>query len=138
MQGLGGTDEVLESTHGDDLIQPPHGIDAEDTSPFLMFLKDLEQVRLIEEIDELGQRLDTLIESTGKMGESLSFDVLLIRLMNLVTDAFEADRSSLSQATFIVTLACAASALGFWLRLQTGHALPPDSLPISLQLSHFF
>jgi hypothetical protein len=74
---------------------------------------------------------------TAKTG----FGRRMLRAALLHADAYEeieADRSSLSQATFIVTLACAASALGFWLRLQTGHALPPDSLPISLQLAVIF
>jgi adenylate cyclase len=46
-------------------------------------------------VDDLARRLDALVEATQKVRESLSFDVLLTRLMTLITEAFDADRSSL-------------------------------------------
>jgi len=46
-------------------------------------------------IDDLARRLDSLVEATQKVRESLSFDVVLTRLMTLITEAFDADRSSL-------------------------------------------
>jgi hypothetical protein len=65
----------------------------------------------------------------------------MLRTALLHADTYEeveADRSSLGQAGLIVALACVASAVGFWLRLETGHSLPPDSLPIPLQLTVIF
>ncbi len=56
---------------------------------------DHERDELIAQIDSLSRRLDSLIEATEKVREPLSFDVLLTRLMTLVTEAFGADRSSL-------------------------------------------
>ena len=46
-------------------------------------------------VDDLARRLDSLVEATQKVRESLSFDVVLTRLMTLITEAFDADRSSL-------------------------------------------
>lgn len=54
-----------------------------------------ERHELMQQIDGLGRRLDSLIEATRKVHEPLSFEVLLARLMALITDAFDADRSSL-------------------------------------------
>ena len=50
---------------------------------------------LLNQVDSLSKRLDGLVEATHKARESMSFEVLLIRIMNLVTEAFGADRSSL-------------------------------------------
>jgi hypothetical protein len=50
----------------------------------------------------------------------------------------EADRSSLWQATGVVMMASLAAVTGFWLRLETGHVLPPGSLPVPLQLGVIF
>jgi len=66
-----------------------------------------------------------------------SFVRRMIGASLLVADTYEeveADRSALSQAFAIVLLACLAAGVGFWIRLQLGHTLPPDSLPLSLQL----
>ena len=54
-----------------------------------------EREQLVLQVDELARRLDTLVEATQKVRESLSFDVVLTRLMALITEAFDADRSSL-------------------------------------------
>ncbi len=54
-----------------------------------------ERRELLRQIDDLVRRLDSLIEATHKVRESLSLDVLLTRLIALVSDAFNADRSSL-------------------------------------------
>ncbi|MGB1883749.1 MAG: GAF domain-containing protein, partial [Gammaproteobacteria bacterium] len=56
---------------------------------------DQEREDLLAQIDSLSKRLDSLVEATHKARESVSFEVLLIRIMNLITDAFGADRSSL-------------------------------------------
>jgi hypothetical protein len=50
----------------------------------------------------------------------------------------EADKSSIGQAALIVLLASIAATTGFWLRLETGHSLPPGSLPIGIQLCVIF
>ncbi len=54
-----------------------------------------ERDELMAQVDDLARRLDALVEATQKVRESLSFDVLLTRLMTLITEAFDADRSSL-------------------------------------------
>ena len=56
---------------------------------------DSERDQLLVQVDDLARRLDTLVEATQKVRESLSFDVMLTRLMTLITAAFGADRSSL-------------------------------------------
>jgi adenylate cyclase len=54
-----------------------------------------ERRELMNRVDDLARRLDSLVEATHKVREPLSLDVLLIRLMTLITEAFDADRSSL-------------------------------------------
>ena len=56
---------------------------------------DHERRELLQQIDDLARRLDSLIEATHKVREPLSLDILLPRLIALVSDAFNADRSSL-------------------------------------------
>ena len=56
---------------------------------------EAERRELLHQIDDLARRLDSLVEATGKVREPLSLDILLTRLMTLITDAFDADRSSL-------------------------------------------
>ena len=56
---------------------------------------DHERRELLQQIDDLARRLDSLIEATHKVREPLSLDILLTRLIALVSDAFNADRSSL-------------------------------------------
>ena len=56
---------------------------------------DHERDLLVVQVDDLARRLDTLVEATQKIRESLSFDLVLTRLMTLITEAFGADRSSL-------------------------------------------
>jgi len=46
----------------------------------------------------------------------------------------EADRSSLVQASIVVSMASFASVLGAWLRTATGHPLPENALPLPLHL----
>jgi Yip1 domain len=70
-----------------------------------------------------------------------SFAARMWRASLLHADTYEeveADRRSIGQAATVVLLACAASLLGFWLRLQLGHELPPGALPLPLQLSVIF
>ena len=54
-----------------------------------------EREQLVLQVEELARGLDTLVEAVQKVRESLSFDVVLTRLMALITEAFDADRSSL-------------------------------------------
>ncbi|MEQ8661560.1 MAG: GAF domain-containing protein [Gammaproteobacteria bacterium] len=58
-------------------------------------LSEAERAALLSQIDSLARQLDSLIEASRKVREGLSFDVLLTRLMRLITEAFDADRSSL-------------------------------------------
>ena len=46
----------------------------------------------------------------------------------------EADRTSLVQATVVVSMVSFASVLGAWLRTTTGHPLPENALPLPLHL----
>ncbi len=55
-----------------------------------------------------------------------------------IYEEVEADRSSIWQALLVVGLAATMAPIGFWLYLQMGHALPPGSLPLPLQLVVMF
>ena len=46
----------------------------------------------------------------------------------------EADRSSIGQAFAIVLMASSAGALGAWIRVESGHPLPQNALPLPLHL----
>lgn len=74
-------------------------------------------------------------------GTRQSFGARMLWASLLHADTYEeveADRSSIGQALVIVLLASVASALGFWLRVQLGHDLPPGALPLPLQLGVIF
>lgn len=49
----------------------------------------------IDPLHELERRLDSLVEATQKIHEPLSLDLVLKRLVALISDAFSADRASL-------------------------------------------
>jgi len=61
----------------------------------LAMFPESEWSELIEHVDTLARRLNTLIEATQKAREPMSLDVILVRLVALITEAFDADRSSL-------------------------------------------
>ena len=61
----------------------------------LAVLPEADRDQLVDQIEDLARRLDTLVEATQKVRERLSYDVLLTRLISLITEAFDADRSSL-------------------------------------------
>lgn len=46
----------------------------------------------------------------------------------------EADRDSIGQAFAIVLMASSAAALGAWIRVESGHPLPQNALPLPLHL----
>jgi len=48
-----------------------------------------------DEFGDLERRLDLLVEATQKIHENLSLDLILKRLVALISDAFDADRASL-------------------------------------------
>ncbi|MEM7465677.1 MAG: GAF domain-containing protein [Pseudomonadota bacterium] len=54
-----------------------------------------EQARLEHELDGLARRLEALIEASTKSQQSLDLDVLLTRLVTLISDALDAERASL-------------------------------------------
>lgn len=54
-----------------------------------------EQSEVASEVDHLTVRLDALVEATRHLHESSALDPLLARLIELVTTAFDADRSTL-------------------------------------------
>ena len=49
----------------------------------------------LDPLHELERRLDSLVEATQKIHEPLSLDLVLKRLVALISDAFSADRASL-------------------------------------------
>ena len=53
-----------------------------------------EQERLQADLDALARRLEALIEASGKSQQGLELDVLLTRLVGLVSEALDAERSS--------------------------------------------
>lgn len=66
-----------------------------DVDRILKVLTSTEQHLLLHRITDLLRRLSALFEISTRMSESLSLDVVLPRLMGIVTDAMTADRSSL-------------------------------------------
>lgn len=78
---------------------------------------------------------------SGVTGRATPFRERMLRTALLDADAYEeveADRTSIWQATGIVLAASGAAVLGFEMRLQRGHTLPPGSLPVALQLTVIF
>jgi len=61
----------------------------------LDLVPEVDHSDLILQVDALARRLNSLIEATTKARESMSLDVILVRLVSLITEAFDADRSSL-------------------------------------------
>ncbi len=53
------------------------------------------QPEFLNQVSDLERRLDTLVEATQKTQEPLSLDLMLTRLMALISEAFSADRSTL-------------------------------------------
>jgi hypothetical protein len=85
--------------------------------------------------------MSTLDQGAGEEAPRTTFPLRMWRAARLHADTYEeveADPASIWQATAIVLLACLAAVAGFWLRLKTGHELPPGSLPLGLQLAVIF
>jgi adenylate cyclase len=61
----------------------------------LASLSESERVALLKRIDELSSRLDALIEATHRVYQQTSLDALLQELVRLISQAFQADRSTL-------------------------------------------
>jgi adenylate cyclase len=66
-----------------------------DVERILKVLTSTEQHLLLQRITDLLRRLSALFEISTRISESLSLDVVLPRLMGIITDAMNADRSSL-------------------------------------------
>lgn len=66
-----------------------------DIERILKVLTSRDQQQVLGRITELLRRLSALFEISTRMSESLSLDVVLPRLMGIVTEAMGADRSSL-------------------------------------------
>ncbi|TDJ65627.1 MAG: adenylate/guanylate cyclase domain-containing protein [Proteobacteria bacterium] len=56
---------------------------------------EAERSILADQVGMLAKRLDSLVEATNKVREPLTLEVMLTRLVALITEAFDADRSSL-------------------------------------------
>ena len=61
----------------------------------LAFFPKEEHEHLLEQVEDLARRLNSLVEATQKAREPLSLDLMLTRMVKLITEAFGADRSSL-------------------------------------------
>ena len=61
----------------------------------LTVFPEADRSALIGQVEALARRLNSLIEATNKAQEPLSMGVMLVRLVALITEAFDADRSSL-------------------------------------------
>jgi hypothetical protein len=67
-----------------------------------------------------------------------SFPLRMWRAALLHADTYEeveADRGSIGQAFAVVLMASTAGALGTWIRVAMGHALPANALPLPLHLA---
>jgi len=58
-------------------------------------LPEADRSALGGQVEALARRLNSLVEATNKSREPLSLDIMLVRLVALITEAFDADRSSL-------------------------------------------
>ena len=79
-----------------DLIQKvfEHRLHQSDLEHILAALSTTERDELIGKIGDLLQRISALVEVSNKVSDTLSLDVLLPRLMEIVTAALRADRST--------------------------------------------
>lgn len=80
-----------------DIIQKifEHRLQQADLESILDVLSSGERDELIGKIGDLLRRISALVEVSNKVSDTLSLDVLLPRLMEIVTEALNADRSTL-------------------------------------------
>src|SRR3990172_12305619 len=66
-----------------------------DIRTLLRGLKDSEKAQLIFQIADLARRTSAIADIANRISDSLSLDVLFPRLMEVVSNTLNADRSSL-------------------------------------------
>ena len=72
-----------------------HRLQQEDIERLLEKLDDVGKAKLFYRITELVRRTSALVDIANRVSDSLSLDVLFPRLMEVVTETLNADRSSL-------------------------------------------
>ena len=72
-----------------------HRLRQNDLDRILTALSANDRDELILKVGDLLRHISALVDVSSKMGDSLSLDVLLPRLMGIITDALGADRSTL-------------------------------------------
>ncbi|MFH2202150.1 MAG: GAF domain-containing protein [Elusimicrobiota bacterium] len=72
-----------------------HRLQQSDMDRILTQLSTTDRDQLISEMGQLLDRISALVDVTNKISDTLSLDVLLPRLMKIVTEALRADRSTL-------------------------------------------
>jgi len=72
-----------------------HRLHQDDLDRILKAMTAADRNELVEKIGDLLRRISALIEVSHKVSDTLSLDVLLPRLMEIITDVLGADRSSL-------------------------------------------
>lgn len=72
-----------------------HRLKQDDLDRILTALSDTERDELLAKMGDLLTRISALVEVSNKVSDSLALDVLLPRLMTIVSDSLEAERSTL-------------------------------------------
>lgn len=72
-----------------------HRLQQADIDRILTQLSGADREQLVGKMGELLDRISALIDVTNKVSDTLSLDVLLPRLMKIITDALRSDRSTL-------------------------------------------
>lgn len=72
-----------------------HRLKQADLDRILAVLSDTERGELLSKMGDLLTRISALVEVSNKVSDSLALDVLLPRLMVIVSDSLEAERSTL-------------------------------------------
>ena len=72
-----------------------HRLRQVDLDRILAVLSETDRAELLSKVGDLLARISALLEVSNRMQGTLSLDALLPRLMEIVTEAMNADRSSL-------------------------------------------
>lgn len=72
-----------------------HRLQQTDLDRILQELSTSQRDILVAKIGDLLRRISALVEVSSRMSDTLSLDILLPRLMSIITDAVNADRSTL-------------------------------------------
>ena len=83
--------------HDIDLVKSvfEHRLRQSDLDRILAALSDNDRDELLGKMADLLRRISALVDVSNRVSDSLSLDILLPRLMEIVTEALHADRSTL-------------------------------------------